>query len=209
NIVLFGESGVGKSSIINTITGNVVASTHNRVSGCTLECTAYPITLDSGIRTNLWDTIGLDEGTAGSIPALQAKQKLKEFLQQRLSTSEGIDLLLFCIRAERIKNAHLERYKFVYEEVCRKSVPVALVVTGLENHEPDGDMDWWWTHNETKLLELGLRVCAHACVTTLPIELFDDDDMGRVDLSRRRLRGLIQRQFDAVSDHSQGDSQHH
>ncbi|KAH0834012.1 hypothetical protein J3R83DRAFT_11248 [Lanmaoa asiatica] len=89
NVVLFGECGVGKSSIINTIVGLPVAKTSNDVLGCTDVNASYSVTLDTGIKVNLWDTIGLDEGTAGRIPADQAKQSLKLFLQKQISGPGG------------------------------------------------------------------------------------------------------------------------
>ncbi|KAF9219346.1 hypothetical protein BS17DRAFT_427950 [Gyrodon lividus] len=197
NVVLFGESGVGKSSIINTIVGRAVAETHNLVQGCTRQCAPHTVALDSRTEIKLWDTVGLDEGTDGSIPLFQARQMLKEFLQRQHSTSGGIDLLLCCVRAGRMKTADFERYKFVYEEVCRKTIPVAIVVTGLENYQPEGDMDWWWSVNERELLKLGFQFCAHACVTSLPRESFGIGDVHRVDLSEQRLRDLLRREFRA------------
>ncbi|KIJ18188.1 hypothetical protein PAXINDRAFT_54307, partial [Paxillus involutus ATCC 200175] len=165
NVVLFGESGVGKSSIINMIMGREVAKYHNHAHGCTLEATSYTITLDSRIYVQLWDTVGLDEGSAGTTTAADSKQKLKQLLQKELAVPGGIDLLVYCIRADRIKSAHLERYKFVYEEVCKKAVPVALVVTGLERYPPKKDMDSWWSVNEEDIQKFGLWFCAHACIT--------------------------------------------
>ncbi|KIK90577.1 hypothetical protein PAXRUDRAFT_151573 [Paxillus rubicundulus Ve08.2h10] len=202
NIILFGESGVGKSSIINLIAGEEVAKSNNDVRGCTHEATPYTFTLNSRIDVvKLWDTVGLDEGTAGATTAVHARRKLKQLLQEQLSTSEGIDLLLYCIRGDKIKSAHLERYRFVYEEVCRKAVPVAIAVTGLENHDPNGDMDSWWSDNEGDFLEHGARFCAHACITTLPRS--QSGYMSRTDLSQRRLRDLLEGAFHAVSFHSE------
>ncbi|KAF8840312.1 hypothetical protein BDN67DRAFT_1011576 [Paxillus ammoniavirescens] len=178
------------------IAGEEVAKSDNDVRGCTRECTPYTFTLDSRINVvKLWDTVGLDEGTAGATPAVHARRKLKQFLQEQLSTSEGIDLLIYCIRADKIKSAHLERYRFVYEEVCRKAVPVAIVVTGLEKHQPKGDMDSWWSENEGDFLTHGSQFCAHACITALPRS--QHGDMSRFDLSQRRLRDLLKGEFHA------------
>ena len=206
NVVLFGECGVGKSSIINAIVGRPVAKTSNDVLGCTDENVFYSVTLDTEIKVNLWDTVGLDEGTAGRIPADQAKQRLKLFLRRRIEASEGVDLLLYCIRGASgtkrlpVKQGHWEKHKFVFEEVCKKRVPIALVVTHLESYDPSGDMDTWWDHNEGKISEFGFQFCAHACIAVLPPEFWGtNDDVNRIEVSRRRLQDLLSREFLAVS----------
>ncbi|KAF8840311.1 hypothetical protein BDN67DRAFT_1011575 [Paxillus ammoniavirescens] len=198
NVVLFGESGVGKSSIINMIMGREVAKYHNGPHGCTLDATPYTITLDSRINVQLWDTVGLDEGSAGTTIAAESKRKLKQLLQGELAVPGGIDLLIYCIRVGRIKDAHLERYKFVYEEVCKKAVPVALVVTGLETYPPERDMDSWWSVNVGDIQKLGLWFCAHACITALPKSQYGDgDDLRQFDISQQRLRDLLKGEFHA------------
>lgn len=204
--MLFGECGVGKSSIINAIVGRPVANTSNDVVGCTNENTPYSTTLDTGIKVNLWDTIGLDEGTAGRIPAEQAKQSLKQFLQKQIVTQEGVDLLLYCVRGASgkkclpVKRGYWEKYKFVFEQVCKKRVPVAMVVTYLESYNPGGDMDTWWDHNRGKILEFGFQLCDHACVSVVPPEFWDpNDDVNRIEVSRRRLQDLFSCNFLPVS----------
>ena len=206
NIVLFGECGVGKSSIINAIVGRPVARTSNDVFGCTDQFVSYDVTLDTGIKVDLWDTIGLDEGTAGRVPADQAKHHLKSFLKKRMEASEGVDLLLYCIRGASsskrlpVKRVHWDNYKFVFEEVCKKRLPIALVVTHLESYDPSGDMDAWWNHSEGEILKFGFQFCAHACIAVLPAESWapTDGDVNRIEVSRRRLQDLLSRNFLAV-----------
>ena len=205
NVVLFVECGVGKSSIINAIVGQPVANTSNDVHGCTDRTASYAITLDTGIRINLWDTIGLDEGTAGRIPADLAKQRLKAFLQGQIVSPDGVDLLLYCVRGASgarnlpVKRGHWEKYKFVFEEVCKKRVPIAMIVTQLEAYEPNGDMEMWWERNEHQISEFGLQLCAHACIAVLPPEPGIGGDANRVEVSKRRLQDLLSRDFLAVS----------
>jgi predicted GTPase len=45
NIIVFGETGVGKSSIINMLQGGEVAPTSNSAYGCTSESSQHEVTL--------------------------------------------------------------------------------------------------------------------------------------------------------------------
>lgn len=190
---MFGESGAGKSSVINTIAGAHITQTSNDAVGCTFQYQCYQVLLD-GLSLNLWDTVGLDEGTEGTAPARQAESSLKAFLHQ-ISRWDGIDLLLYCVRGTRIRQALLRNYNIFYAAICRKKVPVALVVTGLENYE--GDMEAWWTEHEKDLTKHGMRFDAHACVTTIHSDHPAIQD--RLKQSRDVLRNLMQTRFDATT----------
>jgi len=82
-----------------------------------------------------------------------------------LSKASGIDLLIYCVRGTRIRTALLTNYNLFYSAICRKKVPICLVVTGLENQE--GNMDTWWLKNERQFSTLQMYFDNYACVTTL------------------------------------------
>ncbi|KAF8441412.1 hypothetical protein L210DRAFT_3447054 [Boletus edulis BED1] len=193
NIIVFGETGVGKSSVINMIAGKHVTRTSNDAVGCTFRHQCYQVPLD-GLSVNLWDTAGLDEGTEGTVPAGQAENNLKAFLRQ-ITRWNGIDLLLYCVRGTRVRQALLRNYNIFYGAICRKKVPVALVVTGLENYE--GDMETWWAEHEKDLIKHGMRFDAHACVTTIRSDHPAIQD--RLKQSREVLRNLMRAKFDAAA----------
>ncbi|KAF9222657.1 hypothetical protein BS17DRAFT_175542 [Gyrodon lividus] len=83
NVVIFGESGVGKSSLINMIAGHEVAKTSSSGMGCTFQSSRYrmPIT---GEMFHVWDTAGLDEGIYGRVPAEMAERYLAKKLVRDL-----------------------------------------------------------------------------------------------------------------------------
>ncbi|KAG9316433.1 P-loop containing nucleoside triphosphate hydrolase protein [Chiua virens] len=193
NVVVFGESGVGKSSVINMIAGKNVTQISNNAVGCTFRYQSHQVNLD-GFHVNLWDTVGLDEGTEGTVPAKQAENSLKAFLRD-ITRWNGVDLLLYCVRGTRVRQALLRNYNLFYAAVCRKKVPVALVVTGLENYE--GDMEDWWTEHEKDLIKHGMRFDAHACVTTIHSD--HPAIQGRLEHSRSILRDLVQLNAGAVA----------
>lgn len=193
NVVVFGESGVGKSSVINMIAGKDITQTSNDAVGCTFRYQCHHVLLD-GLNVNIWDTVGLDEGTEGTVPARQAESSLKAFLHH-ITRWNGIDLLLYCVRGTRVRQALVRNYNIFYAAICRKKVPVALVVTGLENYE--GEMDTWWAEHEKDLVRHGMRFDAHACVTTIHSDHPAIQD--RLKRSRDALCNLVRARFDCVT----------
>jgi len=124
--------------------------------------------------------VGLDEGTAGTVPAAEAEENLKSLLRELMSPrSDGIGLLVYCVRSVRVSRALLRNYNLFYSAICRKKVPIVVIVTGLENHEPT--MDSWWDTNGKEFKRCGMHFQDHACVTTLR------NDLGTPDVFSRRI----------------------
>jgi GTP-binding protein EngB required for normal cell division len=163
NIVVFGESGVGKSSLINQIVGRSIAATSSGAKGCTFHHKKYELQVED-TQYAIWDTAGLDEGTYGTVPAEIAEEHLKLLLRD-LTRANGIHLLVYCVRATRLRKTLLNNYNLFYSAICRKKVPIVAVVTGLENYEEE--MADWWISNETEFAMLKMHFDGHACVTTL------------------------------------------
>ncbi|KAK2459941.1 hypothetical protein APHAL10511_008026 [Amanita phalloides] len=159
NVVVFGETGAGKSSLINLIAGNDIAPIANRAVGETFRSTCYTVELD-GMRVNLHDTAGLDEGQGGTVSNQDAIVQLYTLLR-RLDT--GVSLLVFCMRGPRIKESCVKNWRLFREIICQMRVPIVLAVTGLENEEPS--MDSWWTQNEKHFITYKMCPNGVACVT--------------------------------------------
>jgi GTP-binding protein EngB required for normal cell division len=190
NVVIFGESGSGKSSVINALAQNQVAATSSSAAGCTFRYQKHEVEL-SGERFVLFDTVGLDEGTAGTVPAAEAEANLKSLLRELMSPgSNGIGLLVYCVRSVRVSRALLRNYNLFYSAICRKKVPIVVIVTGLENQEPD--MESWWNANGREFKRCGMHFEDHACVTTLRKHPgIPDVFTQRITDSRENLRTLI------------------
>ncbi|KAG1730251.1 P-loop containing nucleoside triphosphate hydrolase protein [Suillus paluster] len=187
NVVIFGESGSGKSSVVNAIAQKPRAKTSGDAAGCTFSFQRYREEI-SGQNFVLFDTAGLNEGTEGTVPEADAEEELK-YLLRKLADSDGIDLLVYCVRSTRARRVLIQNYNIFYSAICRKKVPIVIVITGLEN---ETNMEGWWTTNEKELKNRGMHFDDHACVTTLPKrrgvpEVFDD----RIAESREALRTLI------------------
>ncbi|KAH7889074.1 P-loop containing nucleoside triphosphate hydrolase protein [Phlebopus sp. FC_14] len=158
HIVLVGETGVGKSSIVNLITGTSVAKVSDGASVCTLQSTEHVFKLDSS-NLHVHDTMGLSftnypDALAGAYALIRS-----------LQTTSGLDLIILCVRAGSpgFSRPSLEHHYYLIREfMCREKLPIALVVTGLEH---EARMEDWWDANGPWLEERHIRFAAHACVT--------------------------------------------
>ena len=186
NIVIFGESSVGKSSVVNLIAGADVALTHPPLHAdrCNLRNTPYEVEF-SGSKYRLYDTPALDENS----PATDVAMDLYKLV---LSLHEGINLLALVIRGPRVTQSILPNYEMFYKIICQKKVPILLIVTGLEVESP---MDEWWGRNKCIFAQHGMLFTNVACITASKGKLSDgaflfqqeyDESMVRVRECLRR-----------------------
>jgi tRNA U34 5-carboxymethylaminomethyl modifying GTPase MnmE/TrmE len=183
NIVLFGQSGVGKSSVVNLMAEENRAETSLDTGSCTMHWKEHPIAFD-GYNYKVFDTIGLEESHLGIQEYLHAISNARNLIM-KLENEGGIDLLLFCIRAGRLSETVGNNYRLFYEWLCEKKVPIVLVITGLEGYE---NMEDWWTKNKESFDKYSIVVDGHACITAVNIrgnyqQLYDE--------SRQLIRNLV------------------
>jgi hypothetical protein len=163
NIVIFGETGSGKSSLVNLVMDQKVAATSYGTDGCTLDSTLYETDIGE-YHLRIYDTVGLNEPQLGAEHYLAAIEKAHRLITA-LNNAGGVHLLVFCVRGGRITATTQHNYRLFYEFLCRRLVPVALVVTNLESETP---MERWWQRNSNEFTRFGINVIAHACVTCTP-----------------------------------------
>jgi predicted GTPase len=163
NVVIFGETGAGKSSLVNLMAGKNVADTCCGIETCTTHWKEY--SLDFGGETfKVFDTVGLDEPQLG-IPQYFDAVKNAYDLIQKLEREGGIDLLLFCMPAGRLKVMHQRNYQLFRHFVCYKKVPIVLAITNLEREREN--MESWWTRNQEAFRKKKIRVNGHVCITAI------------------------------------------
>ncbi|KAG2036037.1 P-loop containing nucleoside triphosphate hydrolase protein [Suillus americanus] len=180
NIVLFGQAGAGKSSLVNLMAGIDVAITSNDLGSCTLHWKEYFIEF-GGESYKVFDTVGLEEPQLGIPQYLDAVENAYRLIQD-LEKQGGIDLLLFCIRAGRLSPTLQSNYRLFHEFLCNRKIPIVIALTHLEIE--NGEMDRWWTRNEHLFHRYEINVAGHACVTTLK-------GNSRYEQSRTVIRKLV------------------
>ena len=160
NVIIFGETGVGKSSLINMIAPTASAAVSNAAIGCTFESVPYDAEL-SDHKYRLWDTAGLNEGEYGNVSADRAIESLQELVQSL--KDGGVSLLVYCIRGSRLRDIVKINYDIFHTIICDGKVPIVVVITGLENED---DMEDWWLDNASDFDRRGMQFRGHACITT-------------------------------------------
>ena len=83
-------------------------------------------------------------------------------LVKQIEEQGGLDLLLFCMPGCRVTATMQYNYRLFFEVLCKERIPIAAVVTRLEDEEK---MEEWWIRNESHLSRGGLKFGGHACVT--------------------------------------------
>ncbi|KAG2053033.1 hypothetical protein BDR06DRAFT_936877 [Suillus hirtellus] len=163
NVVICGESGSGKSSLVNLIAEANMAVTSCDAMGCTITTNVHEVSiLNETSKVKLFDTVGLNEGLRGTVPDKEARRILKKLL--RTLTEQGdLHLVMYCVRGEREIRPLRRNYDLIRSQVKGK-VPIVLVVTSLESYQPE--MEDWWRINERTISKLGMTFTGHACITT-------------------------------------------
>ena len=201
NIVIFGQTGTGKSSVVNLMAGKEIANTSIETQRCTLHWTEHPIVFD-GHSFKVFDTVGMEDHQlemAGYLSAIENTYRLITKLQNE----GGIHLLLFCVRAGRFTSTTQNNYRLFYESLCEKQVPIVLVVTGLEGEQ---NMDGWWTRSKPTFDKYGVVVDDHACITA--IKGLDHREQQLYEESRHLVRKLIIQHSKDASDGYNGSDGH-
>ena len=112
NVIIFGEAGAGKSSLINLIRDDNAATTASSAEGCTFESKSYDVTIGN-TKIRLWDTAGLNEGDYGKV---DLKRAIAGLYNLATNLQNGVSLLVYCIRG-RITRATVANYMMFYKEI--------------------------------------------------------------------------------------------
>ncbi|KAF8135648.1 hypothetical protein EV363DRAFT_802302 [Boletus edulis] len=190
--ILFGEAGVGKSSVINLVVGDSVAEVSSGINSCTLDHRSYKV--NTGMHQFLvWDTVGLNGLHIGHNVCGQAIENAVRLIHD-LHKQGGVDLLVFCKQNGRLSASELNNFRLFQEFLCEGQIPVAFIITHLEFHNP---MEKWWEANGDGLLKAcNLKagaVAGHACITSLQLDDSHDRMLhDKLSLSRQTVQTMLE-----------------
>ena len=152
DIILLGEIGVGKSSLINLVAREDVAEVSSDTIGCTRTTTKYAVE-ERGQTFHLWDTPGLVDPQMGDKSFVEPIDIIQKLIHS-LGNGKGPDLVLFCIDNLRPTTAFKRNYHIFHKFICSSKVPFALAVTKLEG---DQGADKWWNQYGSSIRRYGIN----------------------------------------------------
>lgn len=167
NVIIFGESGGGKSSVVNMLQGDSdrpvesdrPAEVSDRAAGLTFSNSCYSKMI-GGSRFQVFDTIGLNDASGVTGEPKAVRNELKKFIK---GLDNGVNLLVYVMRQPRIPASANRNRELFFDRICKEQVPIVIIITGLENKEPN--MELWWEENENDFKQKKLEFSGHACIT--------------------------------------------
>ncbi|KAG6908873.1 hypothetical protein DXG01_002947 [Tephrocybe rancida] len=186
NIVFFGETGSGKSSIINLIAGHEVTKVSGGALGCTFSSSRYDVDLlGPGTTLRVWDTAGLGEGDNGTVSNRKAIYQLFKLLRD---LEGSVNLLVCCMRAPRLSRTAKNNWR-LFHDIFQTSnnVPMVMAIIGLEDED---DMTAWWPQNKGAFTNDNIIPSGVAAVVAKKGK--DNQWANEYAASRDRMRALIQ-----------------
>ncbi|KAF8557992.1 hypothetical protein OG21DRAFT_1504664 [Imleria badia] len=189
--ILFGEAGVGKSSVINLVVGDSVADVSSGINSCTLNYRSHKV--NTGMHQFLvWDTVGFNASIGHEVCGQAIENAVR--LIQDLHKQGGVDLLVFCKKSGRLSASELNNFRLFQEFLCEGQIPVAFIITHLEFQNP---MEKWWEVNGEGLLKAcNLKtsaVAGHACITSLALDDPQDQKLhDKLSQSRQLVQAMLE-----------------
>jgi GTP-binding protein EngB required for normal cell division len=193
NVIVFGESGGGKSSVINMLNGNArPLSVSDAAEGVVFNHTTRTKTI-SGQTYQVFETVSINKPGRKWLGKKDTRAAKEQLIRIIKGLDTGLNLLVYVMRAGEIMKTATENYRLFYEVVCEKQVPIVVVITKLESRANSERMDHWWIENEPAFDKLDLKFEDRACITATKGKLIGGEwtEQDLYDLSKPKVERLI------------------
>ena len=153
-ILIFGTTSVGKTSLINLLTGeNKGAIGSGNLSGTTFESHDYEYFDDvSKILYIFTDTIGLNEAQNGKVNPSDALMSLLSLIKK---AKDGFNLVIYLRKAEVLTNTDQSNYNLIVNNLLDNQARVICVNSHGEEHSED--VNSWWEKNKNYFTKRGMN----------------------------------------------------
>lgn len=132
NIIILGNTGVGKSTLLNTVLKEKLAETKFG-DRCTMGVPkAYESEKAKGIR--IWDSRGIENGKYNLETAFNDIKNTIESLIKENDPDKFIHCIWFCIKSNRFTDEEAENLKKCYDSYIEK-LPIIVVFTQSDNQK--------------------------------------------------------------------------
>jgi small GTP-binding protein len=142
-ILVIGQTGAGKSSLVNLLAGKKVANVCDGANGCTFKFETYQCDYN-GELFELIDTVGLNEGSKGTVKPKDAMKMLIKFIK---GNKRGFSCILFVMPKGRITESFEKNHMLFCRTLLDGKTPAILFLSHCESDDP---MNTWITKEENK-----------------------------------------------------------
>ncbi|KAI5994067.1 hypothetical protein F5J12DRAFT_418296 [Pisolithus orientalis] len=166
NVLVMGEIGSGKSSVVNLLVGRNVAEISSGTGVCTLKTTRHEATVES-MKVHIWEVKGFNEpdsNTGKNLGKDTATLGMELGPILNADADAKVDVILLCMLGPKVKMTTTRIFESV-SNVLGRHIPIVSVVTGLELEKEN--IKNWWDRNQKPLTRMGLQGTEHACITGL------------------------------------------
>lgn len=126
NVLVLGNSGVGKSTLINAVIGDDIAKTSFGTRGTTEELAVYESPM---VPFRVIDSIGFEPSPIKSLRAIHAVRKWSRSSAQDGNENSRINVIWFCVDGTAAKLFPETIRNFSNSIAMWKSVPIIAVIT--------------------------------------------------------------------------------
>ena len=182
HILFTGRTGVGKSTLINSLVGKVVATEGDSLEPETMEVQSYTTCLN-GVDVTVWDSPGLQDGTGNNVRYVQ---------EMRAKCGTGYDLVVYCIKMTetRFTSDEIEAIKILTNEFGEGIWMNVLFVLSCVNQviklAPKKDREGYLKKRfhlfketiPTSLLDCGIKKEIVDSIPIIPAGHMDADEVG-------------------------------